>query len=76
MRAKFVIHNHRAYAFILELTPDHDSRNAALLQVREHIDVDEQPVGQYNQRLDTAIQKHFKVPLEAAAFVVNVGQDR
>src|SRR5205814_9220068 len=54
---------------------DHRRRNAALFQIGQDVNINEQPVRQYDQRLYPAIEQHFQVSLEAAAFVVNIGQD-
>ena len=59
-----------------KLTADQGGGNAALPQVGDQVDVQEQPVGKNHEALDPTVQHHFQVTLKAAALVVNVGQER
>src|SRR5262245_50323738 len=74
--ANFVVDDDRAHRVGFQFAADHGGGDAALLQVGEKIDVQEKPVGQYDQRFDAAVEKHLEVALKATALVVNIGENR
>src|ERR1700733_9851334 len=72
--AQFVVDHDGADGIILQFASNHHGGDAALFQIREDIDVHEKPVGQNDQGFDAAVEQHFQIALEAAAFVVDVGE--
>jgi len=75
--AKLVVDNDRADGFGLQFAADHRRGNAAaFFEVAEQVDIEKQPVGQHDQAFHAAVEQHFQIALEAAALVVNIGQDR
>src|SRR5579871_5742641 len=73
--ADLVVDDDRTDGVGLQFAADHRSRNAALLQVGQEIDIEEQPVGKDNESFDAAVKQHFQVTLEAAALVVHVSKN-
>src|ERR1700730_15729223 len=73
--AYLIVDDHGTDGISLQFTADHRCRYAAFFQIPEQVDIEEKPVGDHNQRLNTAVEKHFQVALEAAALVVYVGKN-
>ncbi len=60
---------------VSQFAPDHDGGDVAFFEIGEDVDVHEKPVGQDDEGFDAAVEQHFQIALEAAAFVVNVGEN-
>src|SRR5580704_2302464 len=73
--AEFVVDHHGADRVGLKFASDHDGGDIAFFEVGEDVDVHEKPVGEDDQGFDTAVEQHFQIALEAAAFVVDVGEN-
>src|SRR5208337_4660773 len=73
--AQMIVDDHGADIVIFQFAPDNRGRNVVLLEIGEHIDIDEQPVGQNDEPLDAAVEQHFEIALETAALVVAVCKD-
>ena len=71
----FIVDDDGADGIGFEFASDHDGGDAAFFEIGEDVDVDEQPVGQDDEGFDAAVEQHFEIALEAAALVVNVGED-
>ena len=74
--ARNIVYDHRADFVVLELAAHGRGGNVVLLQIREHINIDKQPVGENYQTLDAAVEQHFEIAFEAAALIVHVREDR
>src|SRR5215467_3417095 len=72
----FVVDDDGADGIGFELASDHRCRDAALFKITQQVDVEEDPVGDYDQGLDAAVEEHLEVTLEAAALVVDVCENR
>jgi tetratricopeptide (TPR) repeat protein len=70
-----VIDDHGADAVGFEFAADDGSGNVVLFEIGEEINVDKEPVGEDDEAFDAAIEHHFEIALEAAAIVVDVGED-
>ena len=75
LAADFVVDDDRTHGVVFQFAADHGNGDAAFFQVGEQIDIEKEPVGNDDQSFDAAVQQHFQVALEAAALVVDVGQD-
>ena len=73
--ADFVVDDDRTDRVGLEFAADHRRGNAAFLQIAEQVDVEKEPVGENDQRLDAAVEQHLQIALETAALVVHVGEN-
>jgi tetratricopeptide (TPR) repeat protein len=73
--ADFIVDDYRTHGVAFEFAADQRRGNAALFEIGEQVDVEEQPVGQHYQAFDAAIKQHLEIALEAAALVVNVGEN-
>ena len=73
--ADFVIDDDRTHGVAFELEADDRGGNAAFFKVGEQVDIEEEPVGENDETFDAAVEQHFQIALEAAALVVNVGED-
>src|SRR6267143_4043219 len=74
-RAQIIVDDHRTDVVVLEFAAHGHGRNVVLLQIGENVDVHKQPVREDDQAFDAAVEQHFKIALEAAALVVDVGED-
>src|SRR5258708_14027605 len=74
--AQFVVHNNRTDRVVLQLAPNQRGWNAALLQVRQNIDVYEQPVRHHDQSFHLPLQQHLQVSLKPPALIMHIGEDR
>src|SRR5580704_10575611 len=75
MGTDFVINHNGADGISLQFAPDHDGGDTAFFKIGEDIDVYEQPVGKHDERFHAAVEQHLQIAFEAAAFVMNVGED-
>src|SRR6185295_1384984 len=70
-----IVNDHRTHALSLQFASDHHCRNGVLLQISQYVDVQEQPIGENDQSLDSSVQQHFQVPLKTAPFIVRVSKN-
>src|SRR5581483_306434 len=73
--AQLVVHDYGADGVGLKFAADHHGGDAALFEIGQNVNVDEQPIRQHDQRFDAAVEQHFQVAFEAGAFVVDVGEN-
>src|SRR5271170_2969996 len=73
--APVVVDDDGADMAIFQFAPDNRGGNVVLLKIGEHIDVDEQPVGENDESLDAAVEQHFEIALETAALIVDIGEN-
>src|SRR5882757_4477404 len=71
-----IVHDQGADMVVLEFTSHYGGGNFAFLDVGQHVDIKEEPVRQYHQTFDAAVEKHFKIAFKAIAFVMHIGKDR
>ena len=60
---------------VLKLAADHHGRNIPLFEISEQIDIDEEPVRDYDERFDGTREQHLEIPFESPALVVSVGKN-
>src|SRR6266850_7627997 len=70
-----IVHDQGTDVVVLEFASYDRRGDFTFFDVGEDIDVQEEPVGEHDQAFDAAVEEHFKITFEAAAFVVNVGEN-
>src|SRR6202034_3598361 len=75
MAADLVVDDHRTDRLRLQFAADHGRWNAALFEIAQQVDIEKEPVGQDSQGFDAAVEQHFQIALETAAFVVHIGEN-
>jgi tetratricopeptide (TPR) repeat protein len=74
--ANFVIDDDGTHGVALEFATDQRGGNAAFFEIGEEIDIEKQPVGENHQAFDAAVEEHFEIAFEAAAIIVDIGENR
>src|SRR6266702_4504925 len=72
----FVVHHHGADSVTRHLPTNGGRRNVSLAEVREQLDVHEQPVRHDDQCLDVMFQQHFQVALKSVSLVMGIRENR
>src|SRR5215472_6114971 len=75
MASDFVVDDDGADGISLQLASDHRGGDAAFFEIAEQVNVEEDPVRNDDEGFNTAVEEHLEVTLEAAALVVDVGED-
>src|SRR5258705_7597307 len=70
-----VVYGQGTNMVVLEFASHDGSGNFAFLDVGEHVDIEEEPVGQHHQAFNAAVEEHFEITLKTAAFVMHIGEN-
>src|SRR6202035_1464736 len=73
--SEFVIDHDRTDGIVAQFASDHCSGDAALFEIGQNVNIDEQPVCKNNQRLDTPVQQHLQIALKAAPLIVHISEN-
>ena len=74
--AAFVVHGNRTGQFKLHFAARHNGRHLTLRQIRQHLNVGNQPIRDDDESFYAPVQQHFQVSFEAMRFIVRVRQQR
>src|SRR4029077_9993173 len=74
--AGFIVHHNGTDEVAGERRAVGGGGDFALIQIGEHVNVDEQPVGNHDQGVDVPLQEHFQIALKALALFVSIGKNR
>ena len=72
----FIVHHDGTDAIAGNFPANGGGGNLLLVEIREHMNVHEEPVGDDDQTVDVTFEKHFQITLETISLVVGVGKDR